>query len=502
MTSRTESFDSAVEAADLFERLRIDAPAGAMQSRSPIDGRTIGGVDPASPTEVAAAVERAHNAYLAWRVVPPPRRGELVRLFGDVLRQEKEALGRLVSLEAGKILQEGLGEVQEMIDICDFAVGLSRQLYGLTIATERPGHRMMETWHPLGVVGVISAFNFPVAVWAWNAALAFVCGDPVVWKPSEKTPLTAVAVQALFERAAERFGDVPAHLGQIVQGGRETGVALVDDPRVALVSATGSTRMGREVAPRVAARFGRTLLELGGNNGMVVAPSADLALAERAITFAAVGTAGQRCTTLRRLFVHADVYNRLVPRLKQIWAGVPVGNPLEERTLVGPLIDEAAVETMARALGAAREQGGTVSGGEQLGGLYVRPALVEMPGQTEITLAETFAPILYVMRYASLDEAIQAHNAAPQGLASSIFTNEVREAETFLSAAGSDCGIVNVNIGPSGAEIGGAFGGEKETGGGRESGSDAWRNYMRRATNTINYSRDLPLAQGINFNMP
>jgi aldehyde dehydrogenase (NAD+) len=462
----------------------------------------MGSAPTASAADVAVAVGRAQEAFHAWRSVPPPRRGELVRLFGEVLRSEKEALGRLVSLEAGKILQEGLGEVQEMIDICDFAVGLSRQLYGLTIATERPGHRMMETWHPLGVVGVISAFNFPVAVWAWNACLAFVCGDPVVWKPSEKTPLAAVAVQALFERAAERFGGAPPHLSQVVQGGREAGEALVDDARVALLSATGSTRMGREVAPRVAARFGRTLLELGGNNGMVVAPSADLALAERAIAFAAVGTAGQRCTTLRRLFVHETVYDALVPRLRQVWASVPVGNPLEEGTLVGPLIDEAAVAAMQSALERARAEGGTVHGGERLEGRYVRPALVEMPGQSPVTLTETFAPILYVLRYGALDEAIAAHNAAPQGLASAIFTNDIREAETFLSAAGSDCGIVNVNIGPSGAEIGGAFGGEKETGGGRESGSDAWRNYMRRATNTINYSRELPLAQGINFSMP
>ncbi|HEY0414109.1 MAG TPA: aldehyde dehydrogenase family protein [Allosphingosinicella sp.] len=501
-------FNSAAEAAAIFERLNIAVPAGAMGSRSPVDGRVIGGVPPASAADVTAAAERAHGAFLGWRPVPPPRRGELVRLLGEVLREEKAALGRLVSLEAGKILQEGLGEVQEMIDICDFAVGLSRQLYGLTIATERPGHRMMETWHPLGVVGIISAFNFPVAVWAWNACLAFVCGDAVVWKPSEKTPLTAAAVQALFERAAERFGDAPAALSQVVQGARETGEALVDHSKVALVSATGSTRMGRIVAPRVAARFGRVLLELGGNNGMVVAPTADLSLAERAIAFAAVGTAGQRCTTLRRLFVHEEVYETLVPRLKRVWAGVAVGNPLEDGVLVGPLIDGAAFETMQAALEQARAQGGAVLGGERLfaerwpKAFYVRPALAEMPGQSEITLTETFAPILYVMRYGSLDEAIALHNAAPQGLSSSIFTNDLREAELFLSAAGSDCGIVNVNIGPSGAEIGGAFGGEKETGGGRESGSDAWRSYMRRATNTINYSRDLPLAQGISFNMP
>jgi aldehyde dehydrogenase (NAD+) len=496
------SFNSFDESRALFDRLGVKLPEGRLESVSPIDRRVIGGVAESSSEDVAAAVGRAHEAFLAWRTVPPPRRGELVRLFGDVLRSEKEALGRLVSLEAGKILQEGLGEVQEMIDICDFAVGLSRQLYGLTIATERPGHRMMETWHPLGVVGVISAFNFPVAVWAWNACLAFVCGDSVVWKPSEKTPLTAVAVQALFERAADRFGEAPSGLSQLVQGGREAGEALVDDARVALVSATGSTAMGRIVAPRVAARFGRSLLELGGNNGMVVAPSADLALAERAIAFAAVGTAGQRCTTLRRLFVQEEVYGRLVPRLGEIWASVPVGNPLEPGTLVGPLIDEQAVEAMRAALERARAEGGSVQGGERIDGLYVRPALVEMPGQTPVTLAETFAPILYVMRYGALDEAIAAHNDAPQGLASSIFTNDIREAETFLSAAGSDCGIVNVNIGPSGAEIGGAFGGEKETGGGRESGSDAWRTYMRRATNTINYSRELPLAQGIDFPMP
>ena len=498
--------DTEAEAAAVLKRVGASLGRGDLIARSPIDGSVLGSVETASPAKVAETVGRAQEAFLAWRNVPPPRRGELVRLFGEVLREEKEALGRLVSLEAGKILQEGLGEVQEMIDICDFAVGLSRQLYGLTIATERPGHRMMETWHPLGVVGVISAFNFPVAVWAWNACLGFVCGDSVVWKPSEKTPLTALAVQALFERAAQRFGDAPADLSQVVHGARETGEALVDDPRVALVSATGSTRMGREVAPRVAARFGRTLLELGGNNAMVVAPSADLALAERAITFAAVGTAGQRCTTLRRLLVHEEIYDRLVPRLKQIWSGVPVGNPLDEGILVGPLIDGAAFDAMQAALCAARAEGGIVQGGERFGSdegaFYVRPALVEMPSQTPITLTETFAPILYVIRYGSLGEAIHLHNAAPQGLASSIFTNDIREAETFLSAAGSDCGIVNVNIGPSGAEIGGAFGGEKETGGGRESGSDAWRNYMRRATNTINYSRELPLAQGINFNMP
>ncbi|HKR25334.1 MAG TPA: aldehyde dehydrogenase family protein, partial [Allosphingosinicella sp.] len=386
-----------------------------------------------------------------------------------------------------------------MIDICDFAVGLSRQLYGLTIATERPDHRMMETWHPLGVVGVISAFNFPVAVWAWNACLALVCGDSVVWKPSEKTPVCAETVAALFAKAAERFGDAPAGLLEVVQGGRETGEALADDPRVPLVSATGSTRMGRALGPRVAARFGRALLELGGNNAMIVAPSADLDLAERAIAFAAMGTAGQRCTTLRRLIVHDDVYARLVPRLKAIWSSVAIGDPLAPGTLVGPLIDAGAVAAMQAALAEAKGQGGIVHGGDPLDGNYVRPALVEMPGQSEVTVKETFAPILYVLRYGRLEEAIALQNAVPQGLASSIFTTDLREAETFLSAAGSDCGIANVNIGPSGAEIGGAFGGEKETGGGRESGSDSWRAYMRRATNTINYSRELPLAQGVNF---
>ena len=502
------TFDSTREARTLLGRLGVAADRGDIETRSPIDGRILGRVADADAAAVAAAVDRAHSAFLDWRLVPPPRRGELVRLFGEVLREEKETLGRLVTLEAGKILAEGFGEVQEMIDICDFAVGLSRQLYGLTIATERPSHRMMETWHPLGVVGIISAFNFPVAVWAWNACLALVCGDGVVWKPSEKTPLTAVAVEALFRRAADRFGAAPSGLLEVVQGGREAGEALVDDPRVALVSATGSTRMGREVAPRVAARFGRTLLELGGNNGMIVAPSADLHLAERAIAFAAAGTAGQRCTSLRRLIVHEQVREALIARLKCVWTGMKVGNPLDEGVLVGPLIDRAGYEAMQSALEEARAAGGIVTGGERVlesewpEAFYVRPALVEMPRPAPVVERETFAPILYVLEYRALDEAIALHNAVPQGLASSIFTTDLREAEQFLSAAGSDCGIVNVNIGPSGAEIGGAFGGEKETGGGRESGSDAWRTYMRRATNTINYGRDLPLAQGVEFSLP
>jgi aldehyde dehydrogenase (NAD+) len=473
-----------------------------LESFSPIDGASIGAVETADAEAVAAAVGRAHEAFLAWRLVPPPRRGELVRRFGEVLRAEKDALGRLVSRECGKILSEGLGEVQEMIDICDFAVGLSRQLYGLTIATERPGHRMMETWHPLGVVGVISAFNFPVAVWAWNACLAFVCGDSVVWKPSEKTPMCAAAVADLFARACEGFGEAPAGLLEVVQGGRDVGEALADDPRLPLVSATGSTAMGRTLGPRVARRFGRSLLELGGNNAMIVTQSADLGLAERAIAFAAMGTAGQRCTTLRRLFVHDQVYDRLVPRLARIWGSVSIGNPLEDGVLVGPLIDSAAVEAMRSALAEARDQGGEVHGGQPIEGCYVHPALVEMPAQSAVMVKETFAPILYVLRYGALDEAIALQNDVPQGLASSIFTTDLREAELFLSAAGSDCGIANVNIGPSGAEIGGAFGGEKETGGGRESGSDSWRAYMRRATNTINYGHELPLAQGVDFAIP
>ncbi len=485
----------------LLDDLGVRPAIGELAVHSPIDGQEIGRLRADSTADVAAAVDRAATAFLAWRDVPAPRRGELVRLFGDELRRHKQALGRLVTIESGKIVQEGLGEVQEMIDICDFALGLSRQLHGLTIASERPGHRMMETWHPLGVVGVISAFNFPVAVWAWNAALAVVCGDPVVWKPSEKTPLSALAGKALFDRAAARFGEAPEHLVQVVVGGREVGEALCDDRRVPLISATGSCRMGRMVGPRVAQRFGRALLELGGNNGMIVCSSADLDLAVRAILFAAVGTAGQRCTSLRRLIVHDSVRETLVDRLKAAYASVNVGNPLEPQTLVGPLIDAEAYARMRAALQRAAAEGGRVFGGERLDdeGVYVRPALVEMPEQTAVVREETFAPILYVMAYDDLVEAIRLHNGVPQGLSSSIFTNDLREAEAFLSAAGSDCGIANVNIGPSGAEIGGAFGGEKETGGGRESGSDAWKAYMRRATNTINFSRALPLAQGIVF---
>ena len=474
---------------------------------SPVSGEQIAACPECDSAAVAAAIGRAQAAFLAWRDVPAPRRGEFVRLLGEELRAAKADLGRLVSLEAGKIASEGLGEVQEMIDICDFAVGLSRQLYGLTIATERAEHRMMETWHPLGVVGVISAFNFPVAVWSWNAALAFVCGDSVVWKPSEKTPLTALAVQAIAARAAARFGGVPDGLLEVIVGGREAGEALVDDARVALVSATGSTAMGRAVAPRLAARFARAILELGGNNAGIVCASADLDLTLRGVAFAAMGTAGQRCTTLRRLFVHDSVYAALVPRLAKVYASARVGDPLASGTLIGPLIDEAAWRGMQRALDEARAMGARVHGGERVtiagagAAFYASPALVECPAHEGPVLRETFAPILYVLRFRDLTEAIALQNAVGAGLSSCIFTNDLREAELFVSARGSDCGIANVNIGPSGAEIGGAFGGEKETGGGREAGSDSWKAYMRRATNTINFGRTLPLAQGVTFDV-
>lgn len=478
---------------------------GSLHAYSPIDGSRIADVRTHSEHEIQQALEQAQAAYLTWRTVPAPKRGELIRLLGDELRTHKETLGRLVSIEAGKIISEGLGEVQEMIDICDFAVGLSRQLYGLTIASERPGHRMMETWHPLGVVGVITAFNFPVAVWSWNTALALVCGNSVIWKPSEKSPLTALATQAIFEKALARFGEAPAGLAQLLIGEREVGEALVDSPLVALVSATGSTRMGREVGPRVAARFGRSLLELGGNNAIIVSESADLKMTVRGILFGAIGTAGQRCTSTRRLIVHKSRVDELLTSLKQAYQSAKIGNPLEEGTLVGPLIDQASFDAMQNALQQAQQENGIITGGKRAledrypNAYYVEPALVEMPSQSDVVKHETFAPILYVMSYESFDDAIAMQNAVPQGLSSAIFTTNLLEAERFLSAAGSDCGIANVNIGTSGAEIGGAFGGEKETGGGRESGSDAWKGYMRRATNTINYSKELPLAQGVKF---
>ena len=480
---------------------------GALAVHSPIDGAEVAKVKETDQASMPAVIAASKEAFHAWRQVPAPRRGELVRLLGDELRKSKNELGALVTLEAGKIVSEGLGEVQEMIDICDFAVGLSRQLYGLTIASERPGHRMMETWHPMGPCGVISAFNFPVAVWAWNAALALVCGDSVIWKPSEKTPLTAIATIKIVRRALERFGDAPEGLVQLVLGGAEIGDALVSSTDVPIISATGSTRMGGVVGPKVMARWGRPILELGGNNAMIVAPSADLDMAMRAIVFSAVGTAGQRCTSLRRVIAHKSIKDDLVAKLTKAYSSLPIGDPREVSTLVGPLIDHEARRRMRDALHMAKSDGATIHGGNAVasgvpqGGAYVEPAIAEMPAQAIIVRTETFAPILYLLEYENLDEAISIQNNVPQGLSSCIFTLNMREAEVFLSHAGSDCGIANVNIGPSGAEIGGAFGGEKETGGGRESGSDAWRGYMRRQTNTINYSDQLPLAQGVKFDI-
>ena len=486
--------------------------------RSPIDGSTLSSFASASVGDVPRVLNEATAAFPIWRSVPAPQRGEFVRRVGNRFREMKSDLAAVITAEAGKITQESLGEVQEVIDICDFAVGLSRQLYGLTIATERPGHRLAEQWHPLGPIGVISAFNFPMAVWAWNAAIAWVCGDPVVWKPSEKTPLCAIACQAVVASVLREMPNVPPAISCVLIGtGAGVGETLADAESLPLISATGSTAMGRAVAQRVATRLGRSLLELGGNNGMIATPSADLELTTRAIVFSAVGTCGQRCTTLRRLIVHESIADDLVRRVKSIYERLPIGDPCQPGTLVGPLVDERAFLTMQSALQRAQAEGGIVHGGDRLmnsvltGGFYVRPALVEFsqPNPESLTPIpsplivrdETFAPILYVLRYRTLDEAIAMHNDVPQGLASSIMTTDVREAELFCSAAGSDCGIVNVNVGPSGAEIGGAFGGEKSTGGGRESGSDSWKAYMRRATNTVNYSRDLPLAQGIRFDV-
>ncbi|HET6252051.1 MAG TPA: aldehyde dehydrogenase family protein [Tepidisphaeraceae bacterium] len=474
--------------------------------RSPIDGRTLATIATASAADVTGFIDRAAHAFKSWRLVPAPHRGELVRRLGMALREKKADLAAVVSWETGKITAEALGEVQEMIDVCDFAVGLSRQLHGLTIPSERPGHRMMEQWHPLGPVGVITAFNFPVAVWAWNAMLGLVCGDTILWKPSEKTPLSALACHHVAMEVIRELPEVPVDvIGVVIGAGPETGQLLAASEKLPLISATGSVRMGRSVAATVAQRLGRSLLELGGNGAMILAPSADLELALRAITFAAAGTAGQRCTTLRRLIVHHSIRQTVIDRLAKIFAKLPIGHPLHPGILVGPLIDAHAGEMMTTALQTAVAQGGKIHGGQRItqgvpaGGVYVRPSIVDMPSQTPIVFEETFAPILYVIGYETLEEAIAIHNAVPQGLSSAIFTSDLREAETFLSAAGSDCGLANVNIGTSGAEIGGAFGGEKQTGGGRESGSDAWKQYMRRATNTINYSKDLPLAQGISF---
>jgi aldehyde dehydrogenase (NAD+) len=480
-------------------------PAGeGWTARSPIDGSSLFAVRSAAASDVVDAIDATHAAFLLWRTVPAPQRGALVKHFGRLLEAHKEQLADLVTIEVGKIRSEALGEIQEMIDVCEFAVGLSRQLEGRTMPSERPGHRLMETWHPAGVVAVISAFNFPAAVWSWNTALALVCGDSVIWKPSELTPLTSLACSALLDRAIAETG-APEGLHRLVLADRDDSAALLDDRRVAIVSATGSERMGAQVGPRVAARFGKTILELGGNNAAIVAPSADLDLALRGIVFAAAGTAGQRCTSMRRVIAHTTVAGSVVDRIATAYSGLPVGDPFDEGTLVGPLINAAAYERMQASIARAIAAGGTlVAGGERVDvagdvSYYVRPAVVRMPAQTDVVREETFAPLLYVMTYDTLDDAIAIHNDVPQGLSSSIFTLDQREAETFMSAAGSDCGIVNVNIGTSGAEIGGAFGGEKNTGGGRESGSDAWRGYMRRATNTINYSDRLPLAQGVNF---
>ncbi|MEU6761675.1 aldehyde dehydrogenase family protein [Streptomyces sp. NPDC046853] len=489
-----------------LRRVGVSVPEGdGLRARTPITGEDLFGLSAATAADTEDAVAAAREAFLVWRTTPAPRRGELIRRLGELLRDHKSDLADLITIEAGKIRSEALGEVQEMIDICDFAVGLSRQLYGRTIASERPGHRLAETWHPLGVVGVISAFNFPAAVWSWNTAVALACGDTVVWKPSELTPLISLACDGLLARAAGDVG-APRDVHRLLLGDRVVGEMLVDDPRVALVSATGSTRMGREVGPRVAARFGRSLLELGGNNAAVVAPSADLDLAVQGIVFAAAGTAGQRCTTLRRLIVHRDIADTLVARLSAAYTKLPVGDPFDENTLVGPLISPAALDGMQDALARVQAQGGKIlaGGNRRLAdaapqAAYAEPVLVRVGEQTDVVRRETFAPILYVLTYDSLEEAIALHNDVPQGLSSSIFTRDQQEAELFLSCEGSDCGIANVNIGTSGAEIGGAFGGEKETGGGRESGSDAWRAYMRSATNTINYSSRLALSQNVSF---
>ena len=494
---------------EIYEALGLtsaDVAGGDLKVYSPIDGAEIANVKKDTVAETEAKIAKSAEAFKAWRNVPAPRRGELVRILGNILREKKEALGALVTLECGKIYQEGLGEVQEMIDICDFAVGQSRMLHGLTIVSERPLHKMREIWQPLGPVGIISAFNFPVAVWSWNAALALVCGNTTIWKSSEKSPVTALACQKLFDMACAEFGDdAPDGLSLVLTGDRDIGETLVADERVPLISATGSSAMGRIVGANVAKRFGKSILELGGNNAITVTKNADLDLAFQGIVFGTVGTCGQRCTTTRRLFVHEDVYDDLIPRIKQAFGGVSIGNPLDEATLMGPLIDEDSFNNMEKAIEVAKSNGGVVTGGgralenEYPNAYYVNAALVEMQGDVDNVKTETFAPILYVFKYSDLDDAIFRQNDVPQGLSSAIFTTNILEAETFTSEVGSDCGIANVNIGTSGAEIGGAFGGEKETGGGRESGSDAWRGYMRRMTSTVNYSTELPLAQGIKF---
>jgi aldehyde dehydrogenase (NAD+) len=502
------STDLATRITSLFDRLGLPAPRdGAHAVRSPITQEVIARVPVHTARDAERAAAAAHDRFARWREVPAPVRGTLVRTLGESVREHKAALGELISIEVGKVRSEGLGEVQEVVDICEFAVGLSRQLHGLVIASERPGHKLLESWHPLGPTLVISAFNFPMAVWAWNASLALVCGNPLLWKPSEKTPLSALAMQALFDRAASSVGVDPAGLSQVLIGDAALGEALVRDPHVKCVSATGSTRMGRAVAVACAESFKRGILELGGNNAAIVCESADLAVAVPAVVFAAAGTAGQRCTTTRRLLVHRGRYDRVVEQLTAAYARLKIGDPLDDATRVGPLFEERSFTAMQAALAAARAAGGRVFGGERVAvdgapdGFYVRPAIVEMPAQRGPMLEETFAPILYVLAFDDLDEAIALNNAAAHGLSSAIFTNDLRESERFLGAAGSDCGIANVNTGTSGAEIGGAFGGEKDTGGGRESGSDAWKSYMRRATNTINHSRGVALAQGVVFSV-
>jgi aldehyde dehydrogenase (NAD+) len=478
-----------------------------IKSLSPVDGKLIGSVTAADKKNYDAAVATAQKAFTEWRNWPAPKRGEVVRQVGEALRKNKQALGELVSYEMGKSLQEGLGEVQEMIDICDFAVGLSRQLHGLTMHSERQGHRMYEQYHPLGIVGIISAFNFPVAVWSWNAALAWVCGDVCIWKPSEKTPLCAIACQKIIEPVFAK-NSVPEGVSTLVIGGRDAGEWVSSDTRVQLVSATGSTRMGKAVAATVAQRLGRSLLELGGNNAIIISKDADLDMALIGAVFGAVGTAGQRCTTTRRLIIHQSIYNKFKEKLVKAYQQIKIGNPLNEKNHVGPLIDTDAVSMYLNAIKKCKEEGGNfiveggiLSGKDYTSGCYVKPCIAEVKNNFEIVQHETFAPILYLIKYKTIDEAISLQNDVPQGLSSAVITNNLREAEQFLSAAGSDCGIANVNIGTSGAEIGGAFGGEKETGGGRESGSDSWKVYMRRQTNTINYTTKLPLAQGIKFDL-
>jgi aldehyde dehydrogenase (NAD+) len=473
---------------------------------SPIDGRKLASICTASAEDYDAAISRAHEGFSKWRTTPGPVRGETVRRLGNALRDAKHELGQLVTLESGKIIAEGEGEVQEMIDICDLAVGQSRMLYGLTIQSERPNHRLMEQWHPLGVIAVISAFNFPVAVWSWNAALAAVCGDSTVWKPSEKTPLSAIAVTKIAERVCRDTGADPAIFTLLIGDRKTVGQKLADDRRIPLVSATGSVGMGLNVAKAVHGRLGRTIMELGGNNALIVAPSADLDMATQSIFFGAVGTAGQRCTSTRRVIMHESIADKVQKKLLAAYKSVPIGNPLEKKTLIGPLIDKPAVDMVQRSIQRLKDEGGEVlCGGERLegpqypGGCYMTPCLANAKPDFEIVCHETFGPLLYLMTYRDFDEAIAINNGVPQGLTSAVFTNDMREAEKFISAAGSDCGIANVNTGTSGAEIGGAFGGEKDTGGGRESGSDSWKSYMRRQTNTINFSTELPLAQGIQF---